>query len=323
MANYPCFGKKESMKIHIQENVPLAPLTTFKIGGKARYFTEAHDASGVTTAFEWAESKKVPVFLLAGGSNVLFSDQGYQGLVIVVTGEQIQIHENIITASAGSVLQNVIDQALEQGLGGMEYMSGIPGSFGGAIRGNAGAFGTEIGDVLVSVKAVNSADGMVKEFSSEECQFSYRHSYFKTHPEWTILEGTCRLVSGKEPRELKKIREETRAKREAKHPQDAKCAGSFFMNPVVKNEKLLQEFEEDTGMPSRNGKLPAGWLITKVGLRGKKIGGACISVQHPNYLVNTGNATADDVAMLASLVKTRVRNQLGIQLKEEIQFVGF
>ncbi len=311
------------MKIIIQENVPLAPLTTFKIGGRARYLAEVCDAQGVTEAFEWAEERQVPTFILAGGSNILFPDQGYEGLVIRIIGEHIHIQDSLVIASAGSVLNTVIHLSLEKGLQGLEYMSGIPGSLGGAVRGNAGAFGTEIKDAVNKVKAVNKLTGLVKEFSAAECEFSYRQSFFKRHPEWVILEVQMQLHPGHNPAELLKIAKDTIAKREAKHPQDAKCAGSFFMNPVVTNEKLLQEFAEETGTPSKNGKLPAGWLITHVGLRGKKIGGAQMSKQHPNYLVNTGNATADDVLMLSSFVKTRVRNELGIQLKEEIQYVGF
>ena len=309
--------------LHIQENVPLAPLTTFKIGGPARYFTEVSDASGITEAFEWAEKQQVSTFILAGGSNILFPDAGYDGLVIRIVGERITITDALVTASAGAVLGNVINESLEFGLQGMESMSGIPGSLGGAVRGNAGAFGTEIKDVVSKVKAVNRATGLVKDFSPVECEFAYRQSFFKRHPEWVILEAQLRLQPGGNPSELLALARETRAKREAKHPQDAKCAGSFFMNPTVTDEKLLLEFEEETGVPSRNGKLPAGWLITQVGLRGKTIGGAQMSKQHPNYLVNTGTATADDVLMLASFVKTRVRNELGIQLREEIQFVGF
>lgn len=307
----------------VQENVPLAPFTTFKIGGPARYFTEVQDAQGVVEAFEWAEKKRVPTFVLAGGSNILFPDMGYEGLIIRIVGEHIQINDSLVTASAGSVLNTVIHNSLVEGLQGLEYMSGIPGSLGGAVRGNAGAFGTEIKDAVKKVKAVNKLTGLVKDFYNEECEFGYRESFFKRHPEWVILEVQLFLRSGHNPDELLKIAKDTMAKREAKHPQDAKCAGSFFMNPLVTDEKLLQEFEEETGAPSRNSKLPAGWIITKIGLRGKKIGGAQMSNQHPNYLVNVDNATADDVLILASFVKTRVRNELGIQLKEEIQYVGF
>lgn len=309
--------------ITIQENLPLAPFTTFKIGGPARYFVEAEDAKSVAEAFEWAEKKNLSVYILGGGSNILFPDRGYEGLIIHIAGDHIHIQDSLVTATAGSVFKKVIDATLEAGLQGMEYMSGIPGSLGGAVRGNAGAFGTEIKDVVVKVKAVNRETGLVKHFHNVDCDFKYRTSFFKTHPEWVILEVQLSLAEGYDPEDLQGIAETTIAKREEKHPQSAKCAGSFFMNPIVTNKKLLKEFEEETGTPSRGGRLPAGWLITHIGLRGKKIGGAEISKRHPNYLVNNGTATADDILILSSFVKTRVRDQLGVQLKEEIQFVGF
>jgi len=215
----------------------------------------------------------------------------------------------------------VVNTACEANLAGMEKLAGVPGSLGGAIRGNAGAFGTEIGDLIHSVKAYSLVSGMLKEYSQEECLFSYRMSVFKKDKNLVILSADIRLASGN-AQYLKKVAQETIALREAKHSQSAKCAGSFFMNPFVQNEGLLQEFEKDTGNPSKDGKLPAGWLIDHVGLRGKKIGGAMVSKQHPNYLINTGEATAEDVLMLASLIKTRVRDELGVRLQEEVQFVG-
>ena len=137
-----------------------------------------------------------------------------------------------------------------------------------------------------------------------------------------ILSAEIKLTLG-DKEELGRVIEDTVRKREAKHPQAAFCAGSFFMNPVVKDEKLRREFEKDTGMAPKDDKLPAGWLIDHVGLRGKKIGGVLVSDRHPNYLVNTGNATAEDVITLASLIKTRVRDELSVRLQEEVQFVGF
>lgn len=219
-------------------------------------------------------------------------------------------------------LFDVVWAAKNASLQGIEKMAGIPGSFGGAVRGNAGAFGTEIGGVVTSVKTLNRFSGMVQEYSREECLFGYRNSIFKKDPNLIVLSAEIKLTPGDDV-ELERIIKETVATRESKHPQDAKCAGSFFMNPVVSDERLLQEFTKDTGNVSKDGKLPAGWLIDHVGLRGKKIGGAQVSPFHPNYLINTGDATAHDVVMLASLVKTKVRDELRVRLQEEVQFVGF
>lgn len=306
----------------LRENVPLAPLTTFRIGGVARYYTIASGAIELAEAFEYAEKKKLPFYVLSGGSNVLFSDAGFPGIIIHIVGESISVTGEKITAGAGTILFDVVRAAKQASLQGIEKMAGIPGSFGGAVRGNAGAFGTEIGNVIVSVKTLDRFSGMVHEYSKEACRFSYRNSIFKENPNLVVLSAEIKLASGRES-EIERIIQETVAIRESKHPQDAKCAGSFFMNPLVSDEHLLQEFEKDTGNAPKDGKLPAGWLIDHVGLRGKKIGGAQVSPMHPNYLINTGDATARDVVMLASMIKTKVRDELHVRLQEEVQFVGF
>lgn len=306
----------------LQRNVPLAPLTTFHVGGKADYYAETTGALDLAEAIEYAEKHRLPIYIFSGGSNVLFSDRGFAGMVIRMRDGGIMVSEEKIMCGAGMPLFDVVRAAAAAGLAGIERLAGIPGSFGGAIRGNAGAFGMEIGTVVASVKGFEKASGMVREYRHAQCGFGYRTSIFKKNPEMIILSAEIRLRRGKKD-ELQKIIDETVAKREAKHPQKARCAGSFFMNPVVKDERLREEFEKDTGLVPKDDKLPAGWLIDHVGLRGKKIGGAMMSDKHPNYLVNTGSATAEDILTLASLVKTRVRDELRVRLKEEVQFVGF
>jgi UDP-N-acetylmuramate dehydrogenase len=308
--------------VALRKNVSLAPLTTFHIGGVARYYTEVSSAIEIAEVFEYAEKHDLSLYVLGGGSNVLFSDKGFPGIVMRIVDGGIQITHQKVTASAGVALFEVVQKTKDAELEGIARLAGIPGSFGGAVRGNAGAFGMEIGDVIVSVKALDRHTGMVREYRKEECQFGYRTSLFKKNPDLVILSAELKLLPSEKDM-LEQVIKETIASREAKHPQDAQCAGSFFMNPVVQDEKLLQEFEKDTGAPSKNGKLPAGWLIDHVGLRGKKIGGAMVSMKHPNYLLNTGTATAEDMVTLASLIKTKVRDELGVRLQEEVQYVGF
>lgn len=308
--------------IHLKKNVPLAPLTTFHIGGNANYFVEATGALELAEAVEYAEEQRLPFFIFGGGSNILFSDKGFSGMVIRMVDGGIQISGERILCGAGVPLFDLVLAAGKAGLAGIERLAGIPGSFGGAVRGNAGAFGAEIGSVITSVKGYVRDTNMVKEYKREVCGFSYRTSLFKKNPDLIILSAEIKLQSG-DKTGIEKIIHDTVAVRESKHPQSALCAGSFFMNPIVTSEKLRKEFEKDTGVAPKDDKLPAGWLIDHVGLRGKKIGGAMVSDKHPNYLVNTGNATAEDVITLASLVKTRVRDELRVQLKEEVQFVGF
>ncbi len=306
----------------VKSAVSLAPFTSFKIGGPAEYFVEAETIAQFVEALDYAKERELPVFVLAGGSNLLIADQGVRGLVIRIANASLRIHGETLTADAGARLLDVVQAASAAGLAGLERLAGIPGTFGGAVRGNAGAFGMEIGQSVARVKAYDRKKGELRELKQAECAFLYRSSIFKTRPELLILSAELKLVPG-ERAELERINRETIAKREAKHPQDARCAGSFFMNPVVQDKRLLSEFEHDTGTPSKDGKLPAGWLIDHVGLRGKTIGGAQVSPKHPNYFINTGNATAEDVVMLASVVKQRVRTELGVELKEEVQMVGF
>lgn len=305
-----------------QSEIPLASFTTFGIGGPAEYFVQVTTLPELIEALEYAEKNQLPVFVFSGGSNLLIADKGVRGLVIRLSSTSARVHEHKILADAGATLLSVVTLASEYGLAGMERLAGIPGSLGGAIRGNAGAFGMEIGRVVQRVKFYDREQEKIREFSRSECQFGYRTSYFKTHPAYVILSAELLLQPGVR-HELQEINADTMATREAKHPQSAHCAGSFFMNPVVKDQELHAEFFKDTGMPSKDGKLPAGWLIDHVGLRGKKIGGAMVSKQHPNYIVNTESATAEQVIMLASLVKQRVRDELDVILKEEVQLVGF
>lgn len=306
----------------LKRNIPLSEHTTFHIGGPADFYAEASGALEIAQALEYADKHHLPAYILGGGSNVIFPDAGFRGLVIKLQDGGIHIHGDKISAGAGMPLFNVVWAAKDASLAGIESLAGIPGSYGGAVRGNAGAFGTEIGDAITAVKGFDRDTGMIREFKRDECKFTYRSSIFKENPNLLILSADIKLRQGNKE-ELEQIIKATVAKREKKHPQDAWCAGSFFMNPVVKDEKLRKEFEKDLGMKPKDEKLPAGWLIDHVGLRGKKIGGAMMSTLHPNYLINTGDAKAEDVITLASLVKTRVRDELGVKLKEEVQYVGF
>lgn len=308
--------------ITVQENIQLALLTTFKIGGLAKYFISATSTEDIIEALAYAKQHTLEVFVLGGGSNILFSDTGFDGLILKLENRRIEAVGTTITVGSGAILAAVIDFAIQKSLAGMELMAGIPGSVGGAVRGNAGAFGMEIGSLIQQVTFLDMTTLEVKTLLKEQCEFSYRESLFKKNPQFLVLSVELVLTSG-DASEINRIAQETIAKREAKHPQQVACAGSFFMNPTVTDSILLEKFSRDTGVESRDGKLPAGWIIDHVGLRGKQVGGARVSDIHPNYIINTGTATAENVLILASIIKQRVRTQLGIQLREEPQLVGF
>jgi UDP-N-acetylmuramate dehydrogenase len=297
--------------ITIRENVPLSPLTTFEIGGQARYFVEVSTESEIRDALGWTREHEVPFFVIAGGSNLLVPDAGLDGLVIRIIGEKFDITENGLEASAGCNLLSLIRAAGEQGLGGWEKLAGIPGTVGGAVRGNAGAFGPEIKDFVTWVRAINTKTEDVHEFSNAECEFDYRMSFFKKNPEWIILDVHMQLRESNPA-----VIEETIAERERRHIQNVKAAGSFFMNPVA-SQKIVSQFELEKQTTSRGGRVPAGWLIDKAGMKGTKLGGAQVSPQQANYIINADNATAEEVRELAAKIKEEVRRQFDVILQEE------
>ena len=310
-----CAQKRNNMSLKIQEHVVLAPFTTFNIGGPARYLCEVRNEEDVKEGLEWGKSHGMKFVLLAGGSNVLIPDSGLDALVMHIVEGSHTFDDDVVTADFGCNLLALIRDAGTRSLGGWEKLSGIPGSIGGAVRGNAGAFGTEMKDIVTYVRALNTKTGKVKDFTNAECAFSYRHSFFKDNPQWVILRVQVRLAQGQQKSIATSI-EATIAERERRHLQDVQAAGSFFMNPVAP-KAIVDLFEKEKGVLSREGRVPAGWLIEKAGLKGAKVGGAVASEQHPNYIVNTGGASANDVLRLALRIKREVFDRFVVKLKEE------
>lgn len=301
--------------LEIQTQVPILPLTTFQIGGSASRYAEVREEADIQEAVQWAKENGARLVVLSGGSNVLVPDGGIDGLVAHIVEGAHRFEDNVLTADAGCNLLALIREASNRGLGGWEKLAGIPGSIGGAVRGNAGAFGTEIKDVMTSVRALHGKTGEKRTFDAAESDFSYRRSYFKDNPEWIITSATITL-SVVHPAQSMQLIEETIQERERRHLQNVRAAGSFFMNPVAPRD-VQELFEKEKGVASKGGRVPAGWLIEKVGLKGHRVGDAVASEQHPNYLVNAGNASAHDVGNLAQLIKLEVFAQFGVELEEE------
>ncbi len=305
------------MTLNVQSDVPLAPLTTFNIGGSAKYFADVLTEGEMREAIVWAKEKGIDFVILSGGSNALIPDEGLNKLVIHIRKGNFTISERTLMTDAGCNLLELIRAASKKNLGGWERLAGIPGTIGGAIRGNAGAFGTEIKDFPLKIRALNYRTAEIREFQNADCDFSYRHSFFKDNPGWIITSLAVRLLKVAGAESLRLI-EETIAEREKRHLQNICAAGSYFMNPVAPRE-VQEIFEREKGIKSREGRVPAGWLIEKAGMKGAKVGGAIASPQHPNYLVNIGGATARDVRNLAEKIKNAVTEQYGVQLKEEAE----
>lgn len=307
--------------IDIKENIALAPFTTFKIGGPAKYFVDVSSVDNLQEALNWAKENDEKIFILAGGSNILFADEGFYGIVIKLnlTNLAVNRHATEVEAGASVSLFSLIMNVCEAGLSGMEKMYGIPGTVGGAVRGNAGAFGTEVCNVLKSVTALDTNTNEIRKFSNKECEFGYRSSFFKKNNEWIVLSAVLSLTEGDEEKCVKDA-EDTLAARNDNQLQNVQAAGSFFINPLASKD-VQEMFMQDKDQEARNGKVPAGWLIEKTGLKNARVGGAQVSEQRANYIINTGDATAKDVLALAEMIKKEVKEKFNVELEEEVKIV--
>jgi UDP-N-acetylmuramate dehydrogenase len=346
----------------LQENVPLAPLTTFKVGGPARYLVEAKTITDVGEAVAFARSQSLPLFVLGGGSNLVISDAGWPGLVLRVAIPDIEErNENgrsLFEVGAGEEWDKFVARAVTRNCAGVECLSGIPGSVGGTPVQNVGAYGQEVAESIESVLAWDLKDGQVHELCGEACGFKYRTSIFNTteRGRYIILRVTYTLVPGGEPRiqyaDLKKhfagwseaptlpeTREAVRRIRASKAmlitPGDEDCcsAGSFFKNPVVAPE----QYAELTKRAAANGlqiprypaleaqrKVSAAWLVEHSGFsKGYSSGRVGISRKHALAIVNRGEATAAEILALKEHIEQRVEDIWGIHLEPEPVFVGF
>ncbi|MBI5077486.1 UDP-N-acetylmuramate dehydrogenase [Candidatus Falkowbacteria bacterium] len=304
--------------LEARENVALRDYTTFKIGGPAKFFVVVNNKANLFKALQAAKKFNLPFFILGGGSNVLIADRGFNGLVIKLQEGEVKFKGNQITVFAGNNWAGFVRKTIEAGFGGLEFGANIPGTVGGAVFGNAGAYGKGAGDFVESAEAIIVDDEVrLKIFDKEECQFAYRESIFKKHKDWIIAELAFKLEKDEKAAEkLVQIQREY-SERRAKQPLDFPSAGSSFKNVLYSDE--LSPFKEW----QQYGKIPAARFIEEAGLKGAKIGGAMVSGKHANFVVNAGGASADDVARLIDLVKTKVREKFGVQLEEEVQLIGF
>jgi UDP-N-acetylmuramate dehydrogenase len=311
----------ELIGLEVDENVPLKNHTTFKIGGPAKFFVVVESKDKLFRALAAAKELKLNYLILGGGSNVLVSDDGFDGLVIKLKDGELQIKENQVTVFAGNNMKSMIIEARKSGLGGLEFAANIPGTIGGAVRGNAGAYGQGVGDFVESIEIIEIGDEetSLKVLSSEQCEFSYRESIIKKNSNWMISEVKLKMVkkSEGEMKEEQDVINKDWDKRCSSQPYDTPSAGCTFKN-VIYSEELLKYKDWET-----HGKIAAGRFVEEAGLKGEKIGGAMVSEKHANFIINYDNANAEDVITLISLVKARVRDQFGVQLFEEIMYVGF
>ncbi|MBI1975156.1 MAG: UDP-N-acetylmuramate dehydrogenase [Parcubacteria group bacterium] len=312
--------------VNFVQGVPLREHTSFRIGGPAKYFSEVSTFEELAVVLVECRRLGVPFFVLGGGTNVLASDEGYQGVVIKVKNSECRFnHDGSVHVGAGFPVPELVFMLAEKGFGGLEWAGGLPGTVGGAIRGNAGCFGGEMKDVVQEVESVrfesDDQHPVCAKRSNAECDFGYRASVFKKNGE-IILSATLRLNPAADPQVLKARVAEKLAYRVARHPVEYPNAGSIFKNCDVRRvpvgaRTLFSQAVKIDPFPV----IPTAKIIAEAGLKGEREGGAEISSKHPNFIVNVNSAKANDVKALIRRVKDRVRGRFFIEIEEEVQFL--
>ncbi|KKS34596.1 MAG: UDP-N-acetylenolpyruvoylglucosamine reductase [Parcubacteria group bacterium GW2011_GWC2_42_13] len=308
--------------LNIRENVELAPLTTFRIGGPARYFAVVFSEEELKELLKWAREKKLPTFFLGGGSNILISDEGFKGLVIKIQNSKLEIKNSNVFAEAGILSSKVLAESINYGLTGLEWLVGIPGTIAGAMANNAGAYGKDMSAVVEKVKVLEVATLVAKEMTNKDCRFEYRESIFKGNSNYIILSVVLNLKKGN-PEESRALMKEYLKQRSYKN--SGRSAGCFFKNisweKLNNKENFLKKFPELKKFEYLP-RVGVGHLIDFLGLKGKSVGGAMISFEHASYIINKENAKAEDVIRLVNLVKEKIKARYGIVLENEVEVVG-
>ena len=282
-----------------RENVVLAPYTTMRTGGPAALFAEPRNAQQLARVHQWAQEKGLPLLIFGNGSNLLIADSGFDGLVIHLGRalSEVSVFANTLTAQAGASLAAAARAAAQASLTGLEFAAGIPGSIGGAVCMNAGAYGGEIAQVIVSARVL-TPEG-VRTVSKEELTLGYRSSAVMQSG-WVVLEATFELTPGN-PDQIKATMADLAARRREKQPLQYPSCGSFFKRPVG---------------------YYAGALIEQAGLKGYRVGDAQVSEMHAGFVINRGHATSSEIYRLMQDVQRRVQAQFGVALEPEVRLIG-
>ena len=307
----------------LQENVSLSKYTTFKVGGLARYFTECKNVEQVKKVISWANKKTLSIFVLADGSNVIVSQKGFDGMVLRIKIKFVKIEGDILEAGPATSMEELVNQTIDKGLGGIEWAGGLPGSFAGTIRGNAGAFGGEIKDTISEVNSISLVNGKEITRNNTECKFGYRHSIYKELANEVIISAKLKLRAG-DKNKLREIADSRIEYRRQRHPLEFPNSGSIFKNTPVENippDQLDQWKDNIKTDPFPV--VPTAKIIADAGLQGLKIGGAQVSTKHSNYIVNLGEATGEDIYQLINKIKSVVYEKYGVELEVEPELLGF
>lgn len=316
--------KLKQLNIVARQNEPLKNHTTFQIGGPAKWYLEAENPHDLIEVLKVLKSASVEYLLLGGGSNLLVSDKGYNGAVIRLKPRELAINGCEVVVDSGYSLAGLIMKTLDASLVGLEFEAGVPGTVGGAIKGNAGTYGEAMDKVVKTVDFVND-DLQLQTFNNADCRYIYRYSIFKDHDSWIIVSSKLELQKGDiaSARTLVDQRIEQRKKTQ---PYGYPSAGCIFKNLIYSQEYVDKFSHLGWEVPEKFkafGKIPVSWLVEQMDLKGKTIGRAQISEKHANYIINLGGAKAEEVVQLISIIKQQARDKTGIQLQEEVRYLGF
>ena len=290
-----------SCDVKLKENEPLSLHSTLKIGGEARYFALPENEEQFVAVLHAVKTASVRYTIIGNGSNILFSDRGFDGIVISTTGiKEIIKENNQISALCGASVIRVAIEAQKSGLSGLEFAYGIPGTVGGCIAMNAGAYGGQMSDVVIKTRCYDIDNDRIFSLTAEQQNFGYRHTVFTDRPEYIVLGSTFELTPD-DPAEIQARMADYMSRRQDKQPLEFPSAGSVFKRP----EGFF-----------------AGKLVEDCGLKGFSIGGAQVSEKHAGFIINLGNATAEDVLKLIEHIKKTVLYRFGVMLECEVKFVG-
>lgn len=308
----------EIPELRVRRGVSLAGYTRFGIGGPADVLAETACEGAFLDAVRALRAAAAPFVVIGGGTNLIVADEGFGGTVLRYTSEQIDAGGVTLRAHAGATLDAVVNFAVSRGLAGFETLAGIPGSLGGAVYGNAGAYGHSIGE---RVRAVRYFDGeQVRTADRKDCRFTYRESVFKRRRDWILLAAEFEMT----PADAAAIRETAAGivhTRNLKFPPTMKCAGSIFKN-LLAGELPPHVAAQVPESKVREGKVPAAFFLEQAGAKGRSRGDIRVADYHANLIYNDGAGTAADLVALIAELKDRVRDRFGLDLEEEVQYIG-
>ena len=308
---------RPSAGLTIQENALLARYTRFEVGGPARILADAATDTALAQALREIRASGNPYTVMGGGTNLVAADEGYAGVVLRYTNSAIEFAADTVRVAAGAVLQDLVDASIARGLKGLETMTGIPGWVGGAVYGNAGAYGHSIHERVTSVRYLEGE--CVHEIGNAACKFAYRESVFKRRKDWIVLSATLQLESA-DSGELRATASGILKIRNQKYPPTMRCAGSIFKNLLWADLSEAVRAQVPAAVV-REGKVPSAYFLEQAGAKGLVRGGVRVADYHANLIYNEGGGTAQQVRELIADLKRRVRERFGLDLEEEVQYV--